>query len=107
MIKLSEEEFLPINKDKLKELIDNIINGFTSNNFSSLIKNLFELRKVALQFDPKEMNLALVDFLMDENMWSWIVSAAGKEPTEFDWEAAGYVAADLKDILENGVKVLL
>jgi hypothetical protein len=104
MFKKSEQEFLPVDKDKLKEIISNIIKDFTSGSFSSLIKNLFELRKTALEFDPKEMNLALVDFLMDENMWSWITSGVGKEPTEFDWEAAGYVAADLKTILESGIK---
>lgn len=100
-MKISEEELVPVDQKSLMNKILNVLNSFTSNNFSDFIKNLIKLRAEALTYDPELMNLGLVDLMMDENMWNWIATAIEKPPTEFDWEAAGYVAADLKDILEN------
>lgn len=100
-MKISEEELVPVDQKSLMDKISDVLNSFISNNFSEFIKNLIKLRTEALTYNPEQMNLGLVDLLMDENMWNWVSSTIEKDPTEFDWEAAGYVAADLKDILEN------
>lgn len=92
--------------EKLKYLIDKILKLYEKNNFSDFINNLLLIKNEAAKFDPEQMSLEFVDFLMDQNMWEVILNSFQKEPTKFDLEAASYIASDLKDILNNN-KILV
>ncbi len=87
--------------NRVKETIANALKAFESNNFELFIKELLTFRTEVLKIDPALLDLGLVDLIMDENVWIWAISAISREPTDFDWEAAGFIAADLKDTLLN------
>lgn len=83
--------------DKIKSAMESVLKYFTDSNFKGFIKSLLTLRTEVLKVDPGSLELNLVDLVMDDNAYDWVVSALDKEPTEFDWEAAGYIASDLQE----------
>lgn len=77
------------------------IKYFSEKSFKLFIKALLTLKEEVIKLDPEVLDVGLVDLVMDENMWDWISGAVGREPTEYDWEAAAVIAADLQNILQN------
>ncbi len=87
--------------NKIKHTIELILKAFTESNFKVFIKELLTLQKELIKVDPEHMEPRLVDFGMDEDMWNdWVISSIDKDPTQYDWEAAGYIAKDLQEILQ-------
>ena len=87
--------------NEIKQTIENTIKAFEHQNFLLFIKHLLTLRDEVVKVDPENTDPGLVDLIMDENAISWAISSIGRAPIENDWIAAGYIAADLKEILEN------
>lgn len=88
--------------ETIKEYINKILKFYENGKFSDFINNLLLLKNEAAKYDPENMSLNLVDFLMDENMFDWVVQSFNKEqPNDFDWEAAYYIANDLKDMIKE------
>lgn len=90
----------------LNNVIESMIKALQSyeaGQFSNFIKNLFQLREEASKISPEIMHLDFVDFMMDENMWSWVMDCldANSDPTPYDLKAAEFAAIDLKDIIQN------
>jgi hypothetical protein len=88
-------------KDNILQRLVKILVSFESKKFGPFIKNLLLLREDISGIDPELFHTDFVDFLLDNNMWNWIISGLDKDPTEFDWEAAQFIAADIKDIITN------
>ena len=80
------------------------IKFFSERNFKLFIKTLLTLKEEVIKLDPEVLEVGLVDLVMDENMWDWVSEASSREPTEYDWEAAAVITADLQDILNNSKK---
>lgn len=87
--------------EDIKHAIDLILKEFQMGNFQGFIKNLLTLRTLVLKKNPEDLDLGLVDLIMDENCFDWVVSVVDRTPTDFDWEAAKYIAEDLADTLKN------
>lgn len=88
--------------NKIKSTIEYILKTFLEKNFKLFIKALLTLREEIIKVDPEQMNPALVDFGMDQEMFEgWAISSIDKEPSEYNWEAAGFIIRDLQDILNN------
>jgi len=85
--------------ETIKEYINKILNFYENGKFSDFINNLLLLKNEAAKYDPENMPFNLVDFLMDENMFDWVLRSFDKTPNDFDWEAASYIVNDLKDII--------
>ncbi len=85
--------------ENIKEYILKILKFYENGKFSDFISNLLLLKNEAAKYDPEEMPLNLVDFLMDESMYDWVLQAFNREPNDFDWEAASFVANDLREII--------
>jgi hypothetical protein len=81
--------------------MDIIIKYFSEKNFKLFIKGLLTLKEEVIKLDPENLEPGLVDLIMDENMFEWAEGIAGKNPSDYDWEAATVIAADLQDILKN------
>ncbi len=87
--------------NKITHTIELTLKDFTNSDFKAFITNLLTLQQELIKVDPEELDPGLIDFGMDQNMWDYATSAIDREPTEYDWEAAGYIASDLKEILDN------
>ena len=87
--------------NEIKNICENIVKAFTETNFKEFIGQLLTFRDEVIKHDPQEMDPGIVDLAMDENMWEWASSAVNRKVTDFDWEAAGYIAADVQDCLKN------
>ncbi len=85
----------------LKHIIDKTIKLYQEGKISEFINHLLLLKNEVAKYEPEKMSLDLVDFLMDESMFDWVLQSFNKAPTDFDWEAASFVVEDLKDILNN------
>lgn len=83
----------------IKDYIEKAITADNNDNFNDFIKNLLLLRETVAEVDPEILDISFVDFMMDNNMWSWVMSSLNREPTDFDKEAAKYVVNDLKNIV--------
>lgn len=86
--------------NNIKHTIKLILKAFTEANFKEFIKQLLTLQEEMTKVDPENMDPRLVDFGMDQDMFDWGISAMDKDPTEYDWEAAGYIAKDLQEIIQ-------
>lgn len=86
--------------DVIKNTTENILKDFGNKNFKLFIKDLLTLRTEVLKTNPEGLELGLVDLIMDDSVFDWLISAMDREPTEYDWEAAGFVARDLKSTYE-------
>ncbi len=84
-------------------LADLAIKYFSERNFKLFIKALLTLKEEVIKLDPGNLDPGMVDLVMDQNMWDWTIEAANREPTDYDWEAATVIAADLQSILNNSV----
>ena len=83
-------------------LIANIvIKYFDEKNFQLFIKALLTLKDEVIKYDPAELDPGMVDLVMDEAVFDWALENYNKEPSDYNWEAASIVVADLRDILKN------
>lgn len=86
--------------NKIKYTIEEILKYFRENNFKLFIKELLTLQEEMIKVNPEDMHSRLVDFGMDEDMWNdWVISSIDKDPTQYDWTAAEYIAKDLQEVL--------
>lgn len=85
-------------------LADLTIKYFTERNFKLFIKALLTLKEEVIKLDPEKLDPGMVDLTMDENMWMWAEDAASKNPSEYDWEAAMIISADLQSIINESKK---
>lgn len=88
-------------KPTINLLIELAIKYFSERNFKLFLKALLTLKEEVIKLKPEKLSAELVDFVMDENVWEWAEGIAGKTPSEYDWEAATVIAADLQDILKK------
>lgn len=89
--------------NKIRLMSELVIKYFTEKNFKLFIKALLTLKEIVISMDPSTLDVGMVDLIMDENMFDWVVEAASRVPSENDWNAATYIAADLQDILKNSI----
>lgn len=82
-------------------IADLAIKYFSERNFKLFIKALLTLKEEVIKLDPEILDPNMVDLVMDENMWSWAEEIAGKEPSDYDWEAATIIVADINSILNS------
>jgi hypothetical protein len=87
--------------NEIIKAIENTLMAFDNNDFKSFIKHLLTLRTEVFKVNPGDLDLGLVDLAQDDNCFTWVISAIDREPTELDLEAASYIAADLRDTLNN------
>lgn len=96
-------EAVEIVLDNVVESMINALQNYEAGQFTNFINNLFKLREEASKISPEIMHLDFVDFMMDENMWSWVMDCIeeNSDPSPHDLQAAEFAAMDLKDILQN------
>lgn len=82
-------------------LADLAIKYFSERNFKLFIKALLILKEEVIKLAPSTLDVGMVDLVMDESLFEWAEGIAGKEPSDYDWEAATVIAADLQSILNE------
>lgn len=85
----------------INTLAELAVKYFSERNFKLFIKALLTLKEETIKLDPEVLNPNMVDLVMDESMFEWAEGIAGKEPSEYDWEAAMIISADLQSILNE------
>src|SRR5690606_28327214 len=88
-------------ESKIVERLAKALVSFEQDNFNLFIKHLLLLREEISKIEPESLHLDFVDFLMDENMWDWVINSLKDDPSEHDLEAANFVAMDIKDLIKN------
>jgi hypothetical protein len=80
-------------------LADLAIKYFSERNFKLFIKALLTLKEEVIKLDPESLDDGMVDLVMDEALFDWALESYNKEPSDYDWQAATVVYADLQFIL--------
>jgi hypothetical protein len=101
-------ETLSNHSARLTSYVKEIIDAYNRNDFNDMLLELLMLREiVTTHMDPANLSFGLVDILMDENMWEWILKAIKKDDlNSFDKEALSLIVADLQDLVDRDELVL-